>query len=128
MIEQGIHALLSTTPALSAIVGPRIYPVFVPQEAQLPCLSYQVVSGSSDYSVDGSSAVWKRIQFDAWGNQYADVKGIQRALQAVIDSYSGALPDGTFLLGTFRGVELDEFESDARIYRTITEYSFHFVE
>ena len=128
MIEQGIQSLLSSAAAVSTLVSTRIYPVFVPQDSPLPCLSYQVVSGSSDYSVDGTAEIWKRIQFDAWGAQYADVKNIQNAVHAVLDGYNGVLPDGTLVWGAFRGLELDEFEADARIYRSMTEYSFHFVE
>ncbi len=128
MIEQGITTLLTADSTLSGLIGTRLFPVFVPEDPTYPCVSYQVVSGSSDYSVDGTYETWKRIQFDAWGSAYADVKTIQKALHAVLDGFSGTLSDGTTVLGAFRGVELDEFEVDSRTYRALTEYSFHFVE
>ena len=78
--------------------------------------------------MDGSAETVKRIQFDAWGTTYADVKNIQQALHNLLDGFSGVLSDGTAVRGTFRGVELDEFENDSLTYRTLTEYSFHFVE
>ena len=128
MLEQGLTTLLNASTSITALIGDRLYPVFVPQSPTYPCLSYQVISGSSSYSMDGSAETVKRIQFDAWGTTYADVKNIQQALHNLLDGFEGVLSDGTAVHGTFRGVELDEFENDSLTYRTLTEYSFHFVE
>lgn len=126
MIESGITSLLNGS--IEALVGNRIYPVTIPEGSALPCLSYQVISGASDYSMDGSAETEKTFQFDAWGKAYADVKAIMQALHSVLDGFSGTLSDGTEVTGTFRGIELDDFESEARVYRSLTEYTFHYQE
>jgi|SRR5579884_495242 len=126
MLEQGITALLNGS--IAALVGNRVYPVTIPEGAELPCLSYQVVSGASEYALDGSAETEKTIQFDAWGTTYADAKTIQKALHDLLDGYSGTLADGTQVKGTFRGLELDDFQSEARVYRSLTEYTFQYQE
>lgn len=129
MLEQGINALLQSATSITSIVGTGgIYPVLVPEGSSYPCLSYQVVTGASDFSLDGTFETEKTIQFDAWGKAYADTKSIQNALHQLLDGFSGALADGTLVNGAFRGLELDDFESDARVYRALTEYTFHYQE
>lgn len=119
---------MSADPTLSGLVGGCIYPVLVPTDATFPCVSYAVVSSSSEYALDGSQENWKRIQIDAWSETYATAKAIQVALHSLFDGFTGVLPDGTTVLGCFRGVEVDQFEQNARAYRALTEYAFHYVE
>ena len=126
MIEQGLTALLSNNSQLQALIGACLYPVMVPEQTTYPCLSYQVVSAASEYALPGSSERWKRLQFDAWGQAYADCKNVVDALDAALDGLTGALPDGTVVLGAFRGVELDLSEQYSRTFRTMVEYTFHY--
>ena len=127
MIEQGLTTLLSNNPQLQTLIGTCLYPVLVPEQTTYPCLSYQAVSASSDYALEGSSERWKRLQFDAWGQAYADCKNVMAALDAALDGLTGALPDGTVVLGAFRGgVELDLSEPYSRTFRTMVEYTFHY--
>ena len=129
MIEQGITTLIVSDAGMNAVIGSGcLYPVQLPENPTYPCLSYQVVSSFSDYSTDGSAEITKRIQFDGWGNAYADCKAIQAALHQLLDAFKGTLSEGTVVLGTFRGVEIDFFEQYSRVYRTMTEYVFHYVE
>lgn len=126
MIEAGLTTLLSANAPLQALIGSCLYPVFVPENTAYPCISYQAVSATSEYALDGSSERTKRLQFDVWGRNYADCKAVAAALDAVLDGFSGPLPDGTVILGAFRGVELDLSEQYSRTYRTMIEYTFRY--
>ena len=128
MIEQGIVSLLNANAPLMATINRCIYPVFVPQDASYPCLSYQVISTTASYDFQGESTTESRIQFDAWAEDYMNCKTIQKALRAVIDAYDGVLSEGTRVLGAFRSLETDFFEPDSRMYRALSEYTFHYVE
>jgi len=128
MIEQGLYDLLSSDQALSQLVGARIYPVLIPEETTYPAITYQGVTGSVKPSVDGRAYSEKSIQIDAWGNTYGDIKCVQAALHRILDGYVGTLSDGTRVLSSLRINEFDAYESDARVYRSITEYQFQFVE
>lgn len=126
MIEAGLTALLSENAPLQALIGSCLYPVMLPENTAYPCVSYQGVSASSEYSLSGTSERWKRLQFDVWGQTYSSVKAVVSALDDVLDGFSGPLSDGTVIVGAFRGVELDLSEPYSRTYRTMVEYTFHY--
>jgi len=100
----------------------------LPENPVYPCITYSVVSSTNTYSFEVKEVSKKRIDFNCFGTTYSDCKTIKKALQQVVDGYVGTLTDGTRVLGTFSGTELDFFEDDARVYRTLAEYIFEFVE
>lgn len=122
-IEAGIYSLLTADATLSALVGTRIYPVFIPESAETPCLSYQLVSSSVDLNLDRTVVREKRIQFDAFAPTYAVVKQIQTALADILEGYSGTLSDGSTVIDCSPGVSLDDWEV-SRDYRVTAEYVF----
>ena len=129
MLEQGLEALLLATPALTALVGVAgVYPVLVPENATYPALTYQVASASPAYALNFAIVGEKRIQFDAWGTNYADAKGVLQALQRLLDTFQGALSDGTVVLVATRVTETDFWEMAPRLYRAVCEYEIQFSE
>jgi len=134
MIEVGIVSLLKADATVAGLVGPRLFPVLVPEGSMPvnagdpPCLSYQIISASAAYTLDPKELDTKRVQFDAWGVAYSDCKNVKQAVRNALDGYKGTLPDGTRVLGTFRGVEVDFWEDASRVYRVLFEYTFQFVE
>lgn len=128
MIEAGIVALLTANAPLMALIDPSIYPVLLPESHGDTCLSYQVVSGTATYTLEPKELCQKRIQFDAWSTTYGSAKSVIQALRNALDGYQGTLSDGTRVLSTFRGLDIDFFEDDSRSYRVMQEYIFRFVE
>jgi hypothetical protein len=122
MVEEGITSLLLADATLSGLIGTRIYPVLVPSDPVYPLLTYQVVTSKREYTLSNAVTKQKCIQFDCWGSTYSDSKQVQQALENVLSGYNGTLSDGTKVLGTFLDAEHDDFQSDARDYRAISEY------
>jgi hypothetical protein len=127
MIEEGIVSLLNANGPLSALVS-AVYPVFIPEDAAYPCLSYQTVSRAPEYTFAGESFYEGVFQFDCWSMQYAEAKAVQKALRNALDVYQGTLSEGTQVLAVFRTMDADFFEEDSRFYRAMSEYTFHYVE
>jgi hypothetical protein len=129
MFEAGLVSLLNATAGLTAIVGNRIYPVKLPDETEsFPALTYQVVSASPEWALDRTKYEEKRVQFDAWANLYGDCKAVAKQLEYALDGFDGTLPDGTRVISTIGDVQIDEWQSDARVHRLIAEYIFQFTE
>jgi Protein of unknown function (DUF3168) len=136
MIEVGIVALLKADSALAGLIAGRIYPVVLPPETTAyPCLTYQVITSSSDITIDRTKASHKIIQFDAFSGptpasssgSYLDCKSVLSAVGAVLDGYHGLLTDGTRVLFAQSTIEIDNFENDSRVYRCLCEYEFFYV-
>ena len=128
MLEAGIQQLLAANGGVQAVIGTRIYPVLVPEDVTYPCASFQVISDVPEYLLDGTQGIGTtRIQVDTWSGgasnaTYAAAKAAQVAIRAVLETFRGALPDGTQIAGIFVANALDTFEQDARAYRTTTDY------
>lgn len=127
MLEQGLTALVAADSTLASLIGTRFYPVLVPEGTAYPCVSYQEVSAVSGYTFS-TETTEKRMQFDVWATSYASAKTVAKALRALLDGYTGTLTDGTKVLGSFRVLELDEYEPDTRTYRVIADYRFLYRE
>lgn len=134
MLEAGLYSLLTGDATLAALIGTRLFPVMV-NEHDMPvnagdpsCVSYQVVAGSTTYTLEPTQYSDRRIQFDIWSVKYSDSKSIAQAIRNVLSGYSGVLTDGTQVLSALQENEIDDFESDSRIFRVMSEYRIRFIE
>ena len=100
-IETGIVAHLQADGTVSGLVGTRIYPLQIPQEASLPAIAYQRISGRATYTQGGDSGPeWARIQLTCHGATYSAVKALAAAVRAALSGATGAMDDVT-VQGTF---------------------------
>lgn len=126
MIETAIFTLLSTTAAVTALVGNKIYPVVLPNDfpaSELPAVTYQTVSASTDMNLDRSALETKRIDINVFAARYLDAKNVQAAIADVLTGFSGELSNGVNVLEIVPGVQIDDFSNTAQVYRVLTEYS-----
>lgn len=95
-IEAGLYAHLLTDSGVTALVGTRIYPLLVPQDADLPAIAYQRISGPRDHTHDGSSGLaFARMQLTFVASSYDDAKSLGEAVRAAIDGHKGSMGDVT---------------------------------
>lgn len=139
MFEAGLVALITGDAATAALIGTRLYPVTaIPDEPTYPYVTYQDITGSSDYTFEGAEDTTVRIQFDIWvgtplpatppPNRYKLSKSIIIALRNLLSGYVGTLNDGTYVLFALRLNPMDKFDNDQRAYRSIVEYEFLIAE
>ncbi len=134
MFEAGLYSLLTADATVSGLIGTRLFPVVV-NEHDMPvnpgdpsCASYQVVAGDTTYTLEPKQTTERRVQFDAWAVEYSDAKSIVRAIRNVLSGYSGTLQDGTRVLTSVELNEIDDFGSNFRVWRVMSEYRITFVE
>jgi len=126
MIEKGLFTLLSTDPAISGMIGTRIYPLLLPTGAVMPAMTYQVVGGAGDPTFETSGLIKLRMQFSCWGDKYSDAAQLRKALVKLLNGYGGILSDGTNLqLGEFIQ-PIDYFDNDTLLFRCAVEFYFLF--
>ena len=90
----------------------RIYPQQLPQQAQLPAMTYVQVSGAGEYSQSGPSRlVHPRYQIDCWGDGYLAASTLAEEVKQAVDGYRGMM--GGFEVGvTFIEDERDNFDPE----------------
>ena len=75
MFEEELHVRLKD--ALFDTVGSRVYPMYLPQNASLPALVYNVISKTPENNLENSPTLEKiKVQVDAWATTYAGVKNL----------------------------------------------------
>lgn len=126
MILTGLFNLITTTTAWEALAATRLYPVTLPEIPTLPAATYHVIGGTSDPTFETSGMQKLRIQFDHYGNTYADANTLREATRVLLNGFVGALSDGTYLEDAQLIQSVDFFENDARQYRCMSEFYLYF--
>jgi hypothetical protein len=122
MIEAGLFNLLSGSSGIASFCDSRIYPVILPEDPQLPALTYQLISAQPSPTLTTSGMQRFRIQFDCWAETYADAVGLRAALTETLNGFQGTLNDGTALQDAQLEQVVDFFGDDDRFYRCMVEF------
>jgi hypothetical protein len=106
-----LRTFLLAQSGISTLVGTRIYRSVRNQNDGLPAIVAQVLNDSSDHALDGIlSARDALVQIDCFAATWVAVDALATAVEAELDSYSGAIGDRTcqaaFLTGR-RDIEDD---------------------
>ena len=91
-IETAIFKSLTEESSISDIMGTRLYPLIAPQDATLPYMTYQQISGDRDHVLSGPTGFTKnRFQFNCWATTYGGAKRLFEALRIFWDGFSGTV-------------------------------------
>jgi hypothetical protein len=114
MSEEDLYQLLSTSPAITALVGDRVDNGDLPEGRQLPAVTFMYVSGRHLNTLHGgfTGHSHNRWSISVWGKTYAQCKELQ---QAVIDTMAGHI-----LLAI-----MPLHERDKQLYRFALDYSIY---
>lgn len=119
-LDQTIYQLLAAQAGLTAIVGSRIYPHHLPDDATFPALVFRQVSSKPDYSHDGDSELdTARIQFDAYGTTKAQAVQVSTQVRALL---SGRSYRPTIQSSFIENQLPDDYDEVLQAWRTITDY------
>jgi Protein of unknown function (DUF3168) len=126
VIEAGIFNLLSTTAAITAICGERIFPDVLPKAPTQPSLTYHFVGGTQDPTFTTRGMQRWRLEIVAEAPTAAGAIGLRNAVIAALNGYQGMLSDGTFLQNCDFLQLMDAYDHEALIYRRMVEFYLYF--
>jgi len=118
-VGASIYTILHGFKAVANIVGTRIYPGTIPQDATMPALVYNVITGSPENIMDGvAPGDHELIQIDAWAvstnsaNGYDIATTLRDAARAAFEVQSTLITAGVGAKVT--AFYPDVFEPDTR--------------
>lgn len=80
-----LHARLTNDFDVAALVGTRVYPVIVPQNAQMPYVRYQTISDPRPEHLGGyDGARVTRVQADCFAQTYSAGRQLAEAIIAAL--------------------------------------------
>jgi hypothetical protein len=105
--------VLKALPAVTTLVGERIYPVTLPQGVRLPAIRYMLIDDPPELSHSGSSDLSRpRMQLTAVASTYATAEAIAEALRAALH---GSQRWGAGRVSWIAG-DVDGFEPETGLY------------
>jgi hypothetical protein len=133
MIEQAIRSALINNAAVTALIGTRVYPMFLAQGYTLPAISYQRITGNRPReAADKTGRVNARFQIDCWAESYSGAHDLSGKVITCLDNHRGTLGTGTAAMddvGTIETIaERDDYSTDVEIYRVILEFLIPYKE
>lgn len=98
--EAAVYALLSAAPAVTALVGDRIYPGQLPEGQRLPALVIEHISSVRLGRLDAQAPTHPtqtRVQINLIASEYRVLKALRDAVTAALQFQRGALGGGAVI-------------------------------
>jgi hypothetical protein len=91
-LEEAIVKRMNATVGLTALVGARIYPGSVPEDAALPAIAFQKTTNQSILTHSGPTG-WANstVQFIVSAEDYAGKKRVAEQIRVCWDGYHGTI-------------------------------------
>jgi hypothetical protein len=126
VIETALKGYLGAQTALTALIGDRLTPGYLKENALLPAVVYFRVSTPRTYGIGGPMGFAQpRFQFSAYGNGYLEVIAVIDAIRVALDGFSGTMGDTTVREIESDG-EIDHYDSSSKsFHRSIDFYIAH---
>lgn len=124
----GLRAYLLADPAVTAIIGTRLYPVQLPQGIQAASVIYNRISEIESYHNRAPSALMAtRFQFDSVSQNVDEATLLADAVKERLGGFVGAVeyapPDGVVNFeGIFFGDGRDDYDGELGFYRVSRDY------
>jgi hypothetical protein len=116
-----VYDMLANDAGVAAIVGTRIYPVLLPQDTLYEAITYQRISSTPQ---NGSTTLREtRYQINCWALTYAEAQALASAVRARAEEYTDT-DQAPAIKMTQVVNELDDYDSDAQVYRVIVDVIF----
>jgi hypothetical protein len=115
-VEDFIFSRLTSAADVAALVGTRVYRVKMPDNTQLPAVSYQTLSGQGVESFDGDSGLYMPvIAIDCWARTAGVAQDLAAGCRAALLGYGGLYQDRR-IQKVLEWSQFDLYDADTDIF------------
>lgn len=94
-VEESLKSLVTSAPAIAALIAKRYYYMQAPQDVSMPYLVVQKISTEPFHNLRASDRkALARFQFDILATRHAEARAIAKALRALLDGYDSQIVHG----------------------------------
>jgi len=93
-----------------------------------PCITYQIISDTSELTLDLCSIETMRIQFNCFSTQCSDVRTLTKAIKKVMNGYIGALNDSVYVHCCTALNIFDGFIDTERLYEQSIQLTINYTQ
>ena len=125
-LDEGLVSYLKAFSGLTALISTRVYLMFIPQAATLPCVTVTRISTARILTMDSSGSTGDlahpRFQFDAWATTYASAKAIIDQVRAALNGHVGATGTGVTIRAALVESEVPSYDPETALYRCQSDF------
>lgn len=118
---QLIHRLLLAAPAVSALVGTRVYALRIRQGEPRPAITVQLVSNANSSLADCPANETPRVQVSLFVDDYPTLCTLARAIKRTLHGYR----DGQVTIDYENEVD-QPYEADSACYHRVQDYGLDY--
>ena len=120
--ESVLLRMLQEDAGLSALVGSKVFPLFIPSGNYLPCVTFQRLGGRPANTLSGHTGLEEiDLQIDVWARDYDEAKAIAKAVRS-------AMPPSGPQFGAHLIEDQDLYEDGTNYFRVSMEFKVWFLE
>lgn len=125
MIGEGMRGFLLGWPGVVAEIDTRIYPAPLPQNANLPSVTYTEISDIPSYTNQNDSCYRQvRQQVDSWARSHFEAVRVDLAVRDAMSGYSGQW--GAHDIGFVKRADSStHYEPETQLWRVRSDYMVH---
>lgn len=123
--EVDLKAHLNSDAAIAALVRERVHPGIVPEGSAIPAVTYTVVYGAPQNSLDGHTSGLTRfsVQLDCWALRFDEAIELAAAVKARMDAAAASFTSLVIAYPT-----IDDYETETKRYRRSLDCACWFKE
>lgn len=127
-----LRAYMLSDPTVQGLVGTRIYPSVLPQNALFPSITMQTISAARRPTMRHNDDLpRKRVQIDCWSPRIEEAERVAEAIRELFHYYeSGEIGEspGLYVAAVFAEDERMLYDSEPKLHRVSVDYSVFHVE
>ena len=129
MFYESMVAYLVANAGLSALVGDRLTPGYIPQEDALPAISYTDIGGETFFTLAARQKLKEPIyQFKIYATTYAGAMAVYAALNTALENYSGTMGSYEVQEIQLQDEPIHDWEEETKSHVITVEYKFSYVD
>lgn len=114
-IDIALVTRLTTTAAVTALIGTRMHPLRLPDTPAFPAITYQAISAPINATMDessGNALTHARYQVDCWAINYAGSVALAKAVFDALHGFSGVVTKGADTFTIQACLRVDKRQND----------------
>lgn len=122
--EAILISYLQSRPALTTLIGSRIYPAHAPDAVQSPYCVYVPITIETEYAHDGAEFSLFSIQISVFAASYASACAVRDVLMSELSGLRatiGTSPNTADIVSLHQNT-LHRYESDSQLHHSIIEF------
>lgn len=124
MLYSDLRNYLLSQESLTSLIGNRLYPGWIPENATMPAVAYLSVSGVRHHDID---VAFPRYQFSVFSPRYTEAVEITELIRYILQRFKGKLGNSNIIQIVHEN-QYENYEKDTKLYHIAIDFKIIYWE